>query len=81
MVFGGSGKPTAVSKKWNGKTAKDENGNDITYSSIDETPKRYLELEEKGINVKNEQRKIYANAGLSEDMFDEGEDIMNWLLS
>ena len=38
-------------------------------------------FEERGINVKNEQRKIYANAGLSEDMFDEGEDIMNWLLS
>ena len=59
----------------------DENGNDITYSSIEKKKKKYLELEERGINVKNEQRKIYANAGISEDMFDEGEDIMNWLLS
>ena len=29
--YRGSGKPTAVSKKWDGKTAKDENGNDIVF--------------------------------------------------
>jgi len=29
--YGGSPKPTAVSKKWDGKTAKDENGKDIVF--------------------------------------------------
>ena len=42
---------------------------------------KYRELEDRGINVKLEQRKMYQSAGINEDMFDDGENIMNWLLS
>jgi hypothetical protein len=58
----------------------DENGNDIMYN-MDTKSDKYSELEERGINVKYEQRKMYKNAGMNEDMFDDGENIMNWLLS
>ncbi len=58
----------------------DEEGNDIMYNMETQNDK-YRELEDRGINVKLEQRKMYQNAGMNEDMFDDGENIMNWLLS
>ena len=58
----------------------DEEGNDIMYNMEAQNDK-YRELEDRGINVKLEQRKMYQSAGINEDMFDDGENIMNWLLS
>lgn len=56
----------------------DEFGNSISYEGTDETEESLMN---RNINIKSERNKIYKNAGMSEDMFDDGENIMNWLLS